>query len=66
MTGQHVTIIESTFFVELLGLTLSNMNTTNTISNDDTLVDQQIDVKLVLDNIKDIMKTNHLLWTLLP
>jgi hypothetical protein len=56
MTGQHVTIIESTFFVELLGLTLSNMNTTNTISNDDNLVDQQIDVKSVLDNNKDIMK----------
>jgi len=32
------------------------MNTTNTISNDDNLVDQQIDVKSVLDNNKDIMK----------
>jgi hypothetical protein len=56
MTGQHVTVIESTFFVELLGLTLSNMNTSNTISNDDNLIDQQIDVKSVLDNNKDIMK----------
>jgi hypothetical protein len=56
MTGQHVSIIESTFFVEYLGLTLNNMNTTNTISSDDGLVDIEIDVKSVLDNNKDIMK----------
>lgn len=57
MTGQHVSIIESTFFVELLGVTIDSLNPTNAaVLSNDTSDDIKINEKSVLDTNKDIMK----------